>query len=225
VYHVKTKSILIVGLIMMLWLTIPATATVQYSGFKIPTISNGMNKITVIDKMNSLKENKIFSSFPNNYGKSLVKADSAGNIVTYSNVISSYDYCYSCSGIGQSTVINHYSSVPTYYPDQVQPTERGYGSMVVTGPDNGKPYYFWIKSDFFALDVEDYYDMQWIGPSTLPAYFNKNILSGSYCLKVTASRSSPYKDVVWCGTAIVATNQTTTVKVIVSGCPFGCSCC
>ncbi len=220
----RTKSILIVGLIMMLWITTPAVAAVQYSEFQIPTISNGMNKITVIDKLNSLRENKIFLSYPN-YDKFLMNKESAGNIVTYSNAISSNDYCYSCSGMGQSTVINHYSSVPTYYPDQVQPTERGYGSMIVTGPDNGRNYYFWIKSDFFALDVEDYYDMQWIGPSRLPAYFDKNILSGSYCLKVTTSRSSPYNDVVWCGTAIVAPNQTTTMKVFVSGCPFGCSCC
>jgi len=67
--------------------------------------------------------------------------------------------------------------------------------------------------------------MQWHPCGTLPVNFDNNILSGSYALKITQGKSS--SNAVWCGNAIVVTNQTTTVTIpyYLSGCPFGgCDC-
>ncbi|MCQ8894321.1 MAG: hypothetical protein NQU46_06800 [Methanolinea sp.] len=126
--------------------------------------------------------------------------------------------------MSQYTLINQYSSVPTYYPDTIQPASRGYGTLVIVGPDDGNTYYVWIKSLFFALDVAEGYNMRWHGCNSIPVIYENNILAGSYCLKVTTGPTidSP---VVWCGTAEVAANMTTTVRVIPNACPFGCNCC
>lgn len=213
----------IFALFLVAALVAPAYA-VPVAGFKGVTGQGSPSKASVLEKLYAVGATLNSKPFPGTSASSQTGAAGQGT-VSYSHSISSFASCPSCYGTWQSTVINHYSSVPTFYPDEVQPEERGYGSMVVVGPDDGKKYYFWIKSDFFALDVADYYNMQWIGPSVLPVYFDNNILSGSYCLKVTSSRYSPYRDVVWCGTAVVAPYQTTTVRVAFSGCPFGCNCC
>jgi len=215
----------IIAFIALMFMVIGASAMVTNMNYKNTFTSNSINKEDILSKLSTIKESQSDTSYYTNLFKSQKIGEKMKNSFTFTDSIVSNDYCYACSGIQQYSVINHYSSVPTYYPDQIQPADRGYGSLVVVGPDNGKTYYFWIKSNFFAIDIEDYYNMKWIGPSILPVYFDNNILSGSYCLKVTTTRSSPYRDVVWCGTAIIAPNQTTTVNIYTSGCPFGCDCC
>ena len=191
------------------------------------TLGVSVTKQDVLEKFSAVKESPLFSQYLNELSQYRTTSGSSQTNAVVTDSISPYGYCSSCSGVNQYSVINHYSTGPIYYPNPSQTIERGYGSLVVSGgPDSGGPYYLWVKPLFFATDVEDYYDMQWHSCGKLPVNFDNNILSGEYCLKVTTRQSSNAKG-VWCGTAIVAPNETTTVIVpsYLSGCPFGCSNC
>lgn len=122
---------------------------------------------------------------------------------------------------------------PTYYPLPVIPTiptatpivpssSRGYGSLQVstTYPDQ---LYLWIKSDFFALDVEPGYDMRWHVGGAIPVYYENNILAGKYYLKATTSAVNETVGVVWCGHATIVEGMLTEVTVYPTACPFGCA--
>lgn len=120
--------------------------------------------------------------------------------------------------------INYPYGVPIYYPGPNPQKPRGYGSLAVWGPDDGNIYYLWIKSKFMATDVEPGYNMQWQYGGILPVFYENNILEGTYCLKVT-SVYNPSAAGLWCGTAVIAANRTTSIGAIPSQCPFGCTCC
>lgn len=216
----------IAAIVALLLITVSVAASLDMRDVNSPlsTMSRSISKENVLEKFTTVRESPIFSQYSSELSRYLNSGGTSQTGVVITDSSLPYGYCSTCTGVSQYTVINHYSSGPTFYPDPVQPSERDYGSMVVTGPDDGRTYYLWVKPLFFALDVEDYYDMKWHGCGILPVYFDKNILSGSYCLKVTTG-SSTTSDGVWCGNAVVAPNQTTTVNVYPSGCPFGCNCC
>jgi len=209
-------------------LLVPASAAFEVRNLNAPFSASGMtiSKGNVLEKFSAIQESPVFTQNLNELSRYRSTTGSSQTSVSITDSLSPYGYCSTCSGVNQYTVINHYSTGPTYYPSPSQTTERGYGSMVVSGPDSGGPYYLWVKPLFFATDVEDYYDMQWHSCGILPVNFDNNILSGSYCLKVTKSRSIS-SDAVWCATAVVAPNKTTVVNLpaYLSGCPFGCSNC
>lgn len=208
--------------------TIPVSAAFDVRNVNTPITSSSMSisKGNVLEKFSAIQETPLFSQYLNELSRYRSGASTSQSSVSVTDTSLPYGYCGSSTGVNQYTVINHYSTGPTFYPSEIQSSDRGYGSMVVSGPDTGKPYYLWVKPLFFATDVEDYYDMKWHYCGILPVNFDKNILSGSYCLKITDKRSST-SDAVWCATAVVAANQTTivTVPAYLSGCPFGCSNC
>lgn len=191
-----------------------------------PAMGAGITKQSVLDKFNNVRESPLFSEYLREFSAFQEAGGTSQNSFSIINSISSNQFCSTCGGAAPYTVINHYLSGDTFYPDPVQPSEREFGSMIVSGSDDGGPYYLWVKPLFFATDIEDYYDMRWHYCGILPVQFDKNILSGEYCLKVTKSPSTKAKS-VWCGNAIVAPNQTTTVNLpsYLSGCPFGCNNC
>lgn len=108
----------------------------------------------------------------------------------------------------------------TYYPSDSDPAVRGWGSLIVTGPDNGNTYYLWIKSKFFAINIQPDYDMRWHYGGIVPVFYDKTLLEGAYSLKLT-SGFDPNSGIIWCGTAVVRENMTTTVAAIPTSCPFG----
>jgi hypothetical protein len=140
-------------------------------------------------------------------------------------------YCSYCNGWGTTTFPTYrffinFPHGPTYYPDSSTPVEetRGWGSLVVTGPDNGITYYLWIKSRFFATDVWENYDMRWHYGGIIPVNYENNILEGTYCLKATTVYDSTAAS-VWCGTAVIGEGRTTSMHMLPASCPFdGCSC-
>jgi hypothetical protein len=109
----------------------------------------------------------------------------------------------------------------TYYPSDSDTATRGYGSLIVTGPDDANTYYLWYKSKFFATDIQPGYNMQWNYGGILPVNYEDNILEGTYSLKVTNNPYNAFDGVIWCGTAVVRENMTTTVTAIPAMCPFG----
>jgi len=220
------RAIAVIGALFLILIPVSAAFEVRNVNAPFSTVGTTISKGNVLEKFSAIQESPVFSQHLNELSRYRSTTGSSQTSVSITDSISPYGYCSTCSGVNYYTVINHYSTGPTYYPSPSQTTERGYGSMVVSGPDSGGPYYLWVKPLFFATDVEDYYDMQWHYCGTLPVNFDNNILSGSYCLKVTKGRSSS-ADAVWCATAVVATNQTTVVNLpaYLSGCPFGCSNC
>ncbi|MBP1929357.1 hypothetical protein J2741_001904 [Methanolinea mesophila] len=124
---------------------------------------------------------------------------------------------------------------PTVYPLPVIPTiptttpiipssSRGFGSLLVKTSYEGQ-LYLWIKSDFFAQDVEPGYDMRWHTGGAIPVYYENNILAGHYYLKATTSSHDNSTGVLWCGQATIYEGQVTEVNIVPTVCPFGCSCC
>jgi len=219
----KTTRIAIVSGIFLV-LFVAGTVSAATMDFKVPSRYGSASKDSVLEKISMTRENNLYSSYQARLIQSLNRATSQTPISISENIVSVSGSCTSCSGVTQYTLINQYSSVPAYYPEPTQASSRGFGTLVVVGPDDGNTYYLWIKSQFFALDVAEGYDMRWHGCNSLPVIYENNILSGSYCLKVTTGPTitSP---VVWCGTAEVASNMTTTVRVLLTPCPLGCSCC
>ncbi|HQK56333.1 MAG TPA: hypothetical protein PLE70_07300 [Methanolinea sp.] len=215
-------------MVVLVVLLVPASAAFEARNLNAPFSTSGMtiSKGNVLEKFSAIQETPVFTQQLNELSRYRSTTGTSQTSVSITDSISPYGYCSSCSGVNVYSVVTHYSTGPTYYPSPIETTERGYGSMVVSGPSSGGPYYLWVKPLFFATDVEDYYDMQWHYCGILPVNFDKNILSGSYCLKVTKGRTSS-SDAVWCATAVVAPNQTTVVNLpaYLSGCPFGCSNC
>jgi len=152
--------------------------------------------------------------------------------VSISLVINSYDDEYYSTYGSEWPYQYHYPtyrfhydypySGMVYYPGQYQSATRGYGGLIVYGPDDGNTYYLWIKSKFFATDVNPNYDMRWHYGGIIPVSY-EDILAGTYCLKTTTAYDVNAA-AIWCGTAVVADNMTTTVRAC-SVCPFGCTCC
>lgn len=219
----KTTRIAIVSGIFLV-LFVAGTVSAATMDFKVPARYGSASKDSVLEKISMTRENNLYSSYQARLIQSLNRATSQTPISISENIVSVSGSCTSCSGVTQYTLINQYSSVPAYYPEPTQASSRGFGTLVVVGPDDGNTYYLWIKSQFFALDVAEGYDMRWHGCNSLPVIYENNILSGSYCLKVTTG-STITSPVVWCGTAEVASNMTTTVRVLLTPCPMGCSCC
>jgi len=211
----------------LLFIGLQASAIISTVDLKSHPNYDNLDKKSIMDKITPVRENNLNSL---NYQSRLIKTlnmDSGNSrppINISEKITATSGSCNSCSGITQYTLINQYSSVPTYYPSANQPTNRGYGTLVVVGPDDRNTYYLWIKPLFFAMDVEEGYDMQWHGCNSLPVIYENNILSGTYCLKVTSTPSID-SNAIWCGTAEIASNMTTTVHVSLTPCPFGCSCC
>lgn len=112
---------------------------------------------------------------------------------------------------------------PVYYPGEAYPATRGWGSLIVTGPDDVNTYYLWIKSKFFATNIQPDYDMRWHYGGIVPVFYDNTLLEGAYSLKLT-SGFDPSMDSIWCGNAIVKENMTTTITAIPSLCPLGCKC-
>ncbi len=221
----KTGIIILAATLVTLLFAASASALVVPIDFKVPSRYSSPVKDSVMDKISVIRENNLNSLYQARLLQSLMNSASLQSPISISETITvGSGTCITCSGVTQYTLINQYSSVPGYFPDAVQQQSKGYGTLVVVGPDDGKTYYLWIKSQFFALDVAEGYDMRWHGCNSLPVIYENNILSGTYCLKVT---SGPTIDspVVWCGTAEVASNLTTTVRVHLTPCPMGCSCC
>jgi len=228
-YRMNHKFLGVSAIIFALFMVLmPVSAAFDSRNLNAPSSTLGVSvtKQDVLEKFSAVKESPLFSQYLNELSRYRTTSGSSQTNAVVTDSVTPYGYCSSCSGVNQYTVINHYSTGPTYYPSATETAERGYGSMVVTGPSTGGPYYLWVKPLFFATDVEDYYDMQWHSCGILPVNFDKNILSGSYCLKVTKTRSVT-SDAVWCASAVVAPNQTTVVNLpsYLSGCPFGCSNC
>jgi len=217
-----TRIAIISGIFLVLF--VAGTVSAATMDFKVPARYGSASKDSVLEKISTTRENNLYSSYQARLIQSLIRATSQTPISISENIIAGSGTCTSCSGVTQYTLINQYSSGPAYYPDATQASNRGFGTLVVVGPDDGNTYYLWIKSQFFALDVAEGYNMRWHGCNSLPVIYENNILSGTYCLKVT---SGPTIDssVVWCGTAEVASNMTTTVRVLLTPCPMGCSCC
>lgn len=217
------------AIIIILLLTfVSASASFEVKSISTPPSIMGStySKQNVLEKFSTIQQSPVYSQYINELSR---YRQTTGTFYTTSVITDSTTlpgYCSSCTGTGYYSAITHYTSGPTFYPNPAQTEERGYGSMMVSGAsDQGGPYYLWVKPLFFATDIEEYYDMQWHSCGTLPVNFDNNILSGSYALKVTQGRTS--SNAVWCGNAIVVTNQTTTVTVpyYLSGCPFGgCDC-
>jgi hypothetical protein len=145
----------------------------------------------------------------------------------------SITYPYHPAAKNWSVTYPYPGPVPTYNPLPVIPTiptatpiipssSRGYGSLEVkTGyPDQ---LYLWIKSDFFALDVWQNYDMRWHVGGAIPVYYENNILAGKYYLKANTDPLDDSNGVVWCGHATVIEGKVTEVNVLPTACPFGCS--
>lgn len=127
----------------------------------------------------------------------------------------------------QSKTYRYFYSYPhgtsTYYPSDADTGMRGYGSLLVTGPDDANTYYLWIKSKFFATDIQPDYDMRWHYGGIVPVFYNNTLLEGTYSLKLTTGFDSSLPG-IWCGTAVVKKDMTTTVAAIPTMCPFGCRC-
>jgi hypothetical protein len=218
-----TRITIISGVILILFVAVSVSAGPL--DFKVPARYGSASKDSVLEKISTTRENNLYSSYQARLIQSLVAGSTSQTPISISeSLISGSGSCTSCSGVTQYTLINQYSSVPAYYPDATQVSGRGYGTLVVVGPDDGNTYYLWIKSQFFALDVAEGYNMRWHGCNSLPVIYENNILSGTYCLKVTTGPTID-SNVVWCGTAEVASNMTTTVRVLLTPCPLGCSCC
>lgn len=222
----KTTRIAIVSGIFLVLFVVVSVVSATAPGFKVPSRYGSASKDSVLEKISTIRENNLYSSYQARLIQSLVTRGTSQTPVSISETIvsGSSGSCPSCSGVTQYTLINQYSSVPSYYPDATQALSRGYGTLVVVGPDDGNTYYLWMKSQFFALDVAEGYNMRWWGCNSLPVIYENNILSGTYCLKVTTAPTLD-SNVVWCGTAEVVSNMTTTVRVLLTPCPMGCSCC
>jgi len=145
----------------------------------------------------------------------------------------SITYPYHPAAKNWSVTYPYPGPAPTYYPLPVIPTiptatpiiplsSRGYGSLRVktSYPDH---LYLWIKSDFFARDVEPGYDMQWHVGGAIPVFYENNILAGQYYLKATTDPLDDTNGVVWCGRATILEGKVTEVNVLPTACPFGCS--
>jgi hypothetical protein len=143
-------------------------------------------------------------------------------------------YPYPRTGKNWTITYPYPGPAPTYYPLPVIPTiptatpvipssSRGYGSLEVktTYPDQ---LYLWIKSDFFALDVWQNYDMRWHEGGPIPVYYENNLLAGKYYLKTTTSSTNNTIGVVWCGQATIVEGYLTEINVLPTVCPFGCGC-
>jgi hypothetical protein len=221
-----TRIVILSAIFAMLFTAVQASAMVSAVDFKAPSGYGSMDKESIMNKITTVRENNLNSlNYQSRLIKALMDSGSSQSPISISETITSASgWCTSCSGVTPYTLINQYSSVPAYYPGANQPFNRGYGTLVVVGPDDGNTYYLWIKSLFFALDVEEGYNMRWHGCNSLPVMYENNILSGTYCLKVTSAPSID-SNAVWCGTAEVASNTTTNVQVVITPCPFGCSCC
>lgn len=209
----------------------------------IPGSSPTIDRNTVIHKITAGHPTSSLSSLLENYYQS--------SAVPYSEVSVSFDFdsvvladswyneylasSITCSDCG-STQWSHTPASHTYrfryvypysgqvyYPGQEQSDVRGYGDLIVTGPDDGITYYLWIKSKFFATDINPNYDMRWHYGGIIPVSY-EDILAGTYCLKTTTVYDVN-ADAVWCGTAVVADNRTTTAGAFPSLCPWGCTCC
>jgi hypothetical protein len=146
----------------------------------------------------------------------------------------SITYPYRPAAKNWSVTYPYPGPAPTYYPLPVIPTiptatpvipssSRGYGSLEVktTYPDQ---LYLWIKSDFFALDVWQNYDMRWHYGGAIPVYYENNLLAGKYYLKATTSSADNATGVVWCGHATIVEGYLTEINVLPTACPFGCGC-
>ncbi len=224
------------GIIILLLLFLVAGVASAY-----PAVQK--NALKPLDRLASLQQTKASV-----YSSSMVdmlrefraeNAASGGN-VSISISISNYGPSQSCTSCGTGWARSwpgywfEYNYPNTYYPGPPEPAERGYGSLLVAAPQLGglgegsnetTTYYLWIKSGFFATDVEPGYNMQWRYGGILPVYYENNILAGSYCLKVTVTSNHPTDPAVWCGSAIIAANQTTRVYPQAAGCPFSdCAC-
>lgn len=218
-----TRIATVSGIFLVLFVVVSVSAAAL--DFKVPARYGSTSKDSVLEKISTIRENNLYSSYEAKLIRSLVTRGTSQTPVSISEtIISGSGLCAGCSGVTQYTLINQYSSVPAYYPDATQASSRGYGTLVVVGPDDGNTYYLWMKSQFFALDVAEGYNMRWWGCNTLPVIYENNILSGTYCLKVTTGPTLD-SNVVWCGTAEVVSNMTTTVRVLLTPCPMGCSCC
>ncbi len=147
----------------------------------------------------------------------------------------SITYPYHPAAKNWSVTYPYPGPAPTYYPLPAIPTiptatpiipssSRGYGSLLVKTSYPGQ-LYLWIKSDFFAQDVEPGYDMRWHIGGAIPVYYENNILAGQYFLKATTSKNDNSTGVVWCGRATITEGQVTEVNIVPTACPFGCSCC
>ncbi|MDH7510965.1 MAG: hypothetical protein QHH04_08000 [Methanolinea sp.] len=217
-----TRIAIISGIFLVLFVAVPVSSAALDS--KVPARYGSASKDSVLEKISTMRENNLYSSYQARLIQSLIRSTSQTPISISESIISGSGTCTTCSGVTQYTLINQYSSVPAYFPDATQSSSRGFGTLVVVGPDDGNTYYLWIKSQFFALDVAEGYNMRWHGCNSLPVIYENNILSGTYCLKVTTGPTID-SGVVWCGTAEVASNMTTTVRVLLTPCPMGCSCC
>jgi len=209
----------------------------------IPGSPPTIDRNTVIDKITSGHPTSSLSSLLENLYQS--------SSVPYSEVSISFDFdsvvladswydeylasSITCSDCGSTqwshtpysnTYRYHYVypySGRVYYPAEGQPNVRGYGDLIVSGPDDGTTYYLWIKSKFFATDVNSNYDMRWHYGGIIPVFY-EDILAGTYCLKTTTVYDVN-ADAAWCGTVVIADNMTTTAGAFPSLCPWGCTCC
>jgi hypothetical protein len=144
----------------------------------------------------------------------------------------SITYPYPRTGKNWTITYPYPGPAPTYYPLPVIPTiptatpiipssSRGYGSLQVKTSYQGQ-LYLWIKSDFFARDVEPGYDMRWHVGGAIPVYYENNILAGKYYLKANIDPLDDTNGVVWCGRATIVEGLLTEVNVLPTACPFGC---